>query len=87
MKLVKREEKDRCTYYVPQEYIVYSDTGKDRPDYEDRNASIPSIIFDDETSKWMLEFDSADLGGYDVARFTYYFDRVDDIITFLKQKG
>ena len=69
-------------YYVPWDYLFWSDT--DEPmgigEEEHVNASIPKVTFDQKTKKYKLDFIGADGGGYDVQSFAFYFDSKDEIL-------
>lgn len=82
IELIKTEE----GYYVPKGYLYYSDTGERRcPEYEEHTcADPPSYSYNEETDKWYLSFSGADIGGYDVGEFDFYFDSEEDLLNFLK---
>lgn len=68
-------------HYVSAKYLFYEDSGEERTNYiEDKNASLPRIVFHNDSGKWIVAFDSPDIGGYDVQEFEWYFDSVEDII-------
>jgi len=83
MELVKTEH----GYYVPYDYLYYSDTGKKRkPEHEEHHcAEAPFYGYDKETGKWCLEFTSANIGGHNVQSFTFYFDSEKELISYLER--
>jgi len=74
-------------YYIPRDYLYYGDTNEKRkPKHEEHcYADPPSYNYDKETGKWCLEFTSADIGGYDVQSFTFYFDSEEELLKFLRR--
>jgi len=73
------------THYVPWDYqnsieFEGQEASKDAEYYEDVNASLPRISWDEHYKKWKLEFTGADFGGYDCQNFVWYFDTKEDII-------
>lgn len=82
--LVKTEE----GYYVHWRYLRYGDTGKLRVEDHKEHvcAIIPSYHYDEKYKKWAFNFSGADLGGYDVQNFTFYFDSEEDILKCLKKE-
>lgn len=93
MKLVKRtRERDGKTivFYASDEYEYYTEFGGNRPRREKRdrpfdcNVRIPRVFLDEKMGKWVFEFDSDDdMGNWDVARFRYYFDSLDDVLAVI----
>lgn len=74
--------------FVPKEYRFYKDSKEEkRAGGDDRNIELPSIYFDEDCNMFVLQFLSADIGGYDVARFKYYFWDIETLLTILKRKG
>lgn len=73
-------------HYVPEEYRIWSNTKEERPPayYEDADAALPSIHWDQELNKYVVEFSGPDSGGYDVMMFTWYYDSIQD---YLKDLG
>jgi len=71
-------------HYVPWNYRNHAEIKGDDPAdpeyYEDVNAFLPTIEYDEEYSKWKLTFMSADIGGYDVTILTWYFDSKEEIL-------
>ena len=65
---------------VPLKYYFYSGSRHPRisDHVEDVNASLPRISYTGDY--WMLEFDSAEFGGYDVCSFHYLYDSLDDLL-------
>lgn len=81
------------TVFIPVSYLVY-DNGQPREKYREHiNADPPTIRFkefDDHgriLNKWQLEFDSVDSDGYDAQTFQYYFNSLDEVITFLREQN
>jgi len=74
-------------HYVPAEYYFYDDTANERNSdlVDDVCTKFPHIFFDKESNKWIIEFASANFGGYDVEIFRWYYDSLDDIIKELQK--
>ncbi len=72
--------KNGVKFYIPVEYLYNENNVTKR---EDENAKPPKVTFNKILNKWKLDFDSADIGGYDVERFHYYFDTREGVIKFL----
>lgn len=72
-------------YYVPKRYEYFGDTGKRMREghEEDTNCFVPHVEFDEKSNKWVLHLMGADSGGYDVETFEYYFDDLNDVLTFM----
>jgi hypothetical protein len=67
-------------HYVPWSYCHFIHTGEPSPGIEDANASLPSISWCEKYKKYKVEFNDADIGGYDVQPFVWYFDSLEDIL-------
>ncbi len=69
-------------HYVPWNYIYWIHNKKERKMdiREDVNAFFPKIKFNKEFNKWEVTFISADIGGYDIQKFKWYFDNKQDIL-------
>ena len=67
--------------YVPREYRFYDDTGEKKTQFpNDKCAKFPKIYYSKRLDKWVMEFTSADFGGYDVQIFYYLFDDLNDLL-------
>lgn len=71
--------------YIPRQYHYSEYTGQKRVEryFENAAAQSPNIFFSSKFNKWVLEFQSADFGGYDVYTFYYFFDELIDLISYI----
>jgi hypothetical protein len=70
------------SHHVPWDYRYDAGTSKEMESeyYDDVNASLPSISWCEKYKKYKVEFSDADIGGYDVQPFVWYFDSLEDIL-------
>jgi len=66
--------------YIPKIYC-YTKSGVKRVHPANLNIKAPELIFDTETEKWKLTFNSSN------RRFEYYFDGIDKLIQWLNKNG
>ncbi len=85
IELIERTNGNRIKYFISKYYEFYKDNGEVRSyeDIEDCRAVPPGIAYNKDLNKWCLTFDSADMGGYDVQEFEYYFDSLPALMSFL----
>jgi hypothetical protein len=71
-------------HYVPWNYHNNAERHGDEPGnpefYEDVRASLPSVSWSAQHEKFVLIFDSPDLGGYDVTTLKWYYDSLEDLM-------
>lgn len=79
--------KDKTTihYFVPKIYEYDGKTGKKlHPDVViDISCMVPHVKFDKKINKWGLYFSETRSSSDDARFFVYYFDDLNDILTFM----
>ena len=72
-------------YWIPIDYIIWSDSFKIREREEDDhiNLKFPEVILNPETKLFEVTLIGADSGGYDVQDFTVYFETLEEVIAAL----
>jgi hypothetical protein len=83
---------DERGFDVEEDYRYYTQEGEDGEArdprfYEDAEAYPPNVSFCEVTKRWVLNFASADFGGYDVTILKWYFISPKDIIALIFGEG
>lgn len=77
-------------HYVPWDYRNNAEISGDEPGnpeyYEDVNASLPKISWDEEHRLWKITFSGPDIGGYDAITFVWYYKSKEDILKDMEKR-